>query len=75
MQVILQADPRPKQNHKDAILSAHPQGLYLLGREHGLMSNQENNRYPIIQCERNWSIFFVMEAYMETMVERLNSGE
>ena len=45
-----------------------------LGRELGLMSNQENSRYPIIQCRRNWSIFFVMEAYLETMMERLNSG-
>ena len=48
---------------------------YLWGRELGLMSNQENNRYEIIQCRRNWSIFFVMEAYLETMMERLNSGE
>ena len=31
--------------------------------------------YPNIQCRRNWSIFFVMEAYLETMMERLNSGE
>ena len=32
MQVILQADQRPTQNHKDAILPAHPQEPYLLGR-------------------------------------------
>ena len=31
MQVILQADQRPKQNHKDEILPAHPQKLYLFG--------------------------------------------
>ena len=31
MQMILQADQGPKQNHKDAILPAHPQKLYLLG--------------------------------------------
>ena len=31
MQAILQADQRPKQNHKDASLPAHPQELYLLG--------------------------------------------
>ena len=30
MQVSLQADQRPKQNHKDAILPAHSQELYLL---------------------------------------------
>ena len=52
-QVILQADQRPKQNHKNEILPAHPQELYLLGRELGLMLNQENIRSPIIQCRRN----------------------
>ena len=31
MQVILQADQRPKQNHKDVLLPAHPQKVYLLG--------------------------------------------
>ena len=31
MQVILQADQRPKQNHKDAILPAHPQEPILVG--------------------------------------------
>ena len=87
MHVLLQADQRPKQNHKNEILPAHPQELYLLRRELGLMSNHKNIRSPIIQCRRNWSIFFVMdnmcnwvlffvmEAYLETMMERLNSGE
>ena len=75
MQVILQADQRPKQTHKDAILPAHPQELYLLEKELGLMLNHKNIRSPIIQCRRNWSIFFVMEVYLETMMERLNSGE
>ena len=32
MQVISHADQRLKQNDKDAILSAHPQELYLLGK-------------------------------------------
>ena len=32
MRRILQADQRPKQNHKDEILPAHPQELYLLGK-------------------------------------------
>ena len=31
MRLILQADQRPKQNHKDEILPAHPQELYLFG--------------------------------------------
>ena len=30
LRVILQADQRPKQNHKDVLLPAHPQKLYLL---------------------------------------------
>ena len=42
-----------QQNHRNIILPAHPQELYLLVKELGLMSNQENNRYPIIQCRRN----------------------
>ena len=66
---------RLKQNHKNEILLGHPQELYLLERGLGLLLNQENIRSPIIQCRRNWSIFFVMEAYLETMMERLNSGD
>ena len=46
MQVMLQAEQRPKQNHKNEILPAHPQRLFLLGRELGLMLNQENIRSP-----------------------------
>ena len=44
---------KAKQNHKNEILPAHPQDLYLLGGKLGLMLNQENCRYPIIQCRRN----------------------
>ena len=47
MQVILQADQRPKQNHKDAILQAHPQELFPFGRELGLMLKQGNIHSPI----------------------------
>ena len=42
MQVILQAYERPKQGHKDVLLSAHPQERYLLVRELGLIMNHEN---------------------------------
>ena len=70
-----QADQRPKQNHKDAILPAHPQKLYRLGRENGPMLNHKIIRPSMIQCRRNWSLFFVMEVNLETMMERLNSGE
>ena len=53
MQVTLQADQRPKQNHKNEILPAHPQELYLLGKELGLMLNHENIQSPIVKCRRN----------------------
>ena len=32
MYLLLRADQRPKQNHKDVLLPAHPQKLYLLGK-------------------------------------------
>ena len=38
---------RQKQNHRNEILPAHPQEPYLLGREFGLMLNQESNRYSV----------------------------
>ena len=51
MRVILQADRRPKQYHKDEILPAHPQELYLLGKELGPMLNLENIQSPIMKCQ------------------------
>ena len=48
-----EADQRPKQKHKNAMLPAHPQELYLLGKELGLILNHKNIRSPIIQCRRN----------------------
>ena len=53
MQVILQADERPKQNHKDENLPTHPQELYLLVEELGPMLNQENVQFLIMKCQRN----------------------
>ena len=50
MQVLLQADQRPKQNHKDVLLPAHLQKLYLLGKELGLMLNHKKyspSEYPV----------------------------
>ena len=49
MQVILQADQRPKQNHKDENLPSHPQEHFLLGQEFGPMLNQE--KYSIFDYE------------------------
>ena len=48
MQVILQADQRPQQKHKDAILPAHAQELYLLERELGLILNHK--KYSLSDC-------------------------
>ena len=48
-----EAEQRPKQNQKDAILPAHPQEQYPLGREFGLILNHKTIRFPIIQCRRN----------------------
>ena len=66
---------RQKENHKDVLLPAHPQELYLLVKELGPILNHKIIRSPFIQCRRNWSIFFVMEVYLEKTMERLNSGE
>ena len=44
-------------------------------RELGLMLNHGKFSLSDFQCRRNWFIFFVMEVYFETMMERLFSGE
>ena len=75
MRVILQADQRLKRNHTDENLQALPQEPYLLGKDFGPMLNQENIQSPIMRCRRNEFIFFVMEDYIEKMMEQLNSGE
>ena len=53
MHVLLQADQRLKQNHKDVFLPAHTQKLYLLEKELGLILNHKIIRPPIVQCRRN----------------------
>ena len=51
--LVLRADQRPKQNHKDEILPALPEEPYLLEKEFGPMLNQENIQSPIMKCRRN----------------------
>ena len=54
------------------------QATYSVNCENSSVSfvmNHKIIRFPIIQCRRNWFIFFVTEVYLETMMERLNSGE
>ena len=75
MRVSLYADQRPKQNHKDENLLVRPQEQNLVEKEFGPRLNQENIQSPIMQCRRNWFIFFVMEECIAKMMERSNSGE
>ena len=72
MQVILQADHKPKQNHQDVLLPTHPPKTVLIGERTRTDLRHKNIRSPIIQCQRNWSIFFVLVVYLEKMMERLN---
>ena len=44
---------KAQQNHTDVLLPAHPQELYLLGKELGPMMNQENIQSRIVKCRRN----------------------
>ena len=55
MRVILQADQRQKQNHRNEILPAHPQELFLLEKELGPMLNHEHIQSPIIPRMRRTS--------------------
>ena len=48
MQVILQADQRLKQNHKDVLLPAHPQELYPLGERK--WTDVEPEDYSPVAC-------------------------
>ena len=50
MYLLLRTDRRLKQNHKDVFLPAHPQKLYPLGKELGLILNHKNislSDYPV----------------------------
>ena len=50
MYLLLRADRRLKQNHKDVLLPAHPQKLYPLERESGLILSREDYShiaYPV----------------------------
>ena len=44
---------KAKAKPQNEIMPAHPQELYLWGKELGLMLNQDNIRSPIILCRRN----------------------
>ena len=59
----------------DENLPVLPQEQYLFEKEFGPMLNQGNILSPIVQCRRNWFIFFVMEVTLEKILERLNFEE
>ena len=67
MYLLLRADQRLKQNHKDVLLPAHPHKLYLLEKELGQILNHKIIRPPLTQCQNNWVLFFVMVIYLEKM--------
>ena len=49
---IVEIGQRLRQNHKEENLPALHQEQFLLGREIGLMLNQENVLSPIMKCRR-----------------------
>ena len=49
MYLLLRADGRPKQNHKDVLLPAHLQELYPSGKESELILSQKINRPSLAQ--------------------------
>ena len=49
----LEADQRPKQNHKDENLPVLPQERFLLGQEFGPMLSQGSIHSPIMLYRRN----------------------
>ena len=67
MQVFLEADQRPKHNHKDEFLPAPPQELYLLGKR--TWTDVEPGEYSISDYEVSKKLI------IEKMMERLNCGE
>ena len=71
----LQADPWLKQNREDLQLLAHLQGLYLLLKEHGLILNQEVRSIKLSQWQKEWTLFFDTESYLEKKMVRSNSGD
>ena len=69
----LQADPRLKQKREDPRLLVHLQGLYPFLKEHGLILNQELNSIKLTQWQKDKTLFFGMENYLEKKMGRLNS--
>ena len=73
--VLLQADQEAQAKPQRRISASSSTKIYLLEKELGPILNHKIIRSKIIQCRRNWLIFFVMVVYSEKMMERLNSGD
>ena len=75
MYLLVRADQRLKQNHKDVLLPAHIQELYPSVKESGLILSQKIIHRSLTQCQNNSVLFFVMVIYLEKTMERLKSGD
>ena len=75
MHVLLRADQRLKHNHKDVFSASSSTKTIPIGERTWTDVEPQDYSPPIIQCRRNWSIFFVMVVFFEKMMERLNSGD
>ena len=53
MYLLLRADQRLKQNHKDVLLPADLQELYLSVKDLGLMLSQKRIRLSLTQCQND----------------------
>ena len=75
MYLLLQADQRPKQNQQDLPLLTHLQELHLFVKEYGLILNQELNPIKRTQRQKDWTLFFGMDNYLEKKMGRSSSGD
>ena len=75
MHLLLRADQRLKQNHKDVLLPAHPQELYPSGKESGLMLSQKIIRQSLYPVPKQLITLLRHGHLPREDMERLNSGE
>ena len=64
-----------KQNQEDLPQHAHLQELYLFEKEDGLILNQELNLIKRTQWQKDYTLFFDTENYLEKKVARSKSGD
>ena len=69
------ADQRLKQHREDLPLLAHLQEFYLFLKAHGLISNHELNSIKRTQWQKDLTLFFGTENYLEKKMGRSNSGD